>query len=80
MESVDGEHLLIREDPGAIADAVIDLWHHPALRENLCTKALELVRARYSWSAAAQRIAQSLRQDLALHPYRNLVGLTTPSL
>lgn len=60
IEAVDGEHLLIREDPEAMADAVIDLWSRPLLRKSLCGQALELVRSHYSWFVAAQRIAQSL--------------------
>jgi glycosyltransferase involved in cell wall biosynthesis len=57
---VDGEHLLIREDVETMAASVIDLWQHPARRLGLCERALTLVRSRYSWSVAAERIAQSL--------------------
>jgi glycosyltransferase involved in cell wall biosynthesis len=60
IDAIDGEHLLIREDVDAMADAVIDLWNRPALRQRLCAKAHDLVRTGYSWSVAAQRIAQSL--------------------
>jgi hypothetical protein len=43
-----------------MAASVIDLWRHPAHRLSLCERALALVRSRYSWSVAAERIAQSL--------------------
>jgi glycosyltransferase involved in cell wall biosynthesis len=86
IEAVDGEHLLIREDPEAMADAVIDLWQRPLLRASLCERALELVRTRYSWSFAAQRISQSLGLEVgsADHQARGLashtarVGLARP--
>jgi glycosyltransferase involved in cell wall biosynthesis len=60
IDAIDGEHLLIREDIDAMADAVIDLWRSPPLRRGLCEQAFELVRGRYSWSVAADRIADSL--------------------
>jgi polysaccharide biosynthesis protein PslH len=57
---VDGEHVLIRDDVETMAAAAIDLWQHPPQRLRLCERALALVRSRYSWSVAAERIAQSL--------------------
>jgi glycosyltransferase involved in cell wall biosynthesis len=60
IDGVDGEHFLVRESADAIAGAVIDLWHQPLLRNSICAKAQDLVRTRYSWAAAAQRIAESL--------------------
>jgi polysaccharide biosynthesis protein PslH len=60
IDAINDDHLLIREDVDAMAEAIIELWRRPLLRERLCERALELVRSRYSWSAAAQRIAQSL--------------------
>ena len=60
LDVVDNEHLLIREDLDALANAVVDLWGRPRLRESLCANALELVRRDYSWPVAARRIAQSL--------------------
>jgi glycosyltransferase involved in cell wall biosynthesis len=60
IAGVDGQHLLIREDSASIARAVIDLWNAPRVREKLCANALELVRNYYSWSVAAEKIAQSL--------------------
>jgi polysaccharide biosynthesis protein PslH len=62
IDATDEEHLLIR-DHNAIADAVIDLWRRPQLRERICDRALDLVRSRYSWSVANQRIAQSLGME-----------------
>jgi polysaccharide biosynthesis protein PslH len=63
IEALDGRHLLIREDPQSIANAVVELWTRPSLRAGLCEDALDLVRTKYSWSSAAQMIAQSLQLD-----------------
>jgi glycosyltransferase involved in cell wall biosynthesis len=60
IEALDEQHLLIREEPHAIASAVVDLWRSPSLRTRLCANARDLVRARYSWSVAARKIASSL--------------------
>lgn len=57
----DDVHLLVREDPPAMARAVLDLWRQPRLRQRLCANALELVRREYSWACAARRIADSLQ-------------------
>ncbi len=60
LDTVDGEQILIRDDPDSIAAAVVELWRHPIMRANLCDKALQLVRSHYSWHVAAQRVAHSL--------------------
>ena len=60
IDADDGEHLLIRNDPTAMAEAVVELWNRPLARARLCANALELVRTRYSWSVAAARIASNL--------------------
>jgi glycosyltransferase involved in cell wall biosynthesis len=60
LDVVTGEHLLICEDVGSIADAVIRVWTDRTLRRALCQNALTLVRAHYSWDAAGRCIAASL--------------------
>jgi glycosyltransferase involved in cell wall biosynthesis len=60
IDARDGEHLLIRNEPDAMAAAAIDLWHSPARRRAIAAAALDLVRSRYSWAAAAQLIERSL--------------------
>jgi glycosyltransferase involved in cell wall biosynthesis len=80
LDVVDGEHLLIRDDAAAIANAAIELWHRPDVRSRVCGNAFELVARRYSWPAAAERIAESLGvgrgTSLAdpAHHYRNRSG------
>jgi glycosyltransferase involved in cell wall biosynthesis len=78
IDALEGEHLLIRETPESMAAAVIDLWNRPVLRTTLCRNALELVRARYSWSTAARRIAQSLDPSLAVAPFKPIAWQATP--
>jgi polysaccharide biosynthesis protein PslH len=56
----DGRHLLLREEPDAVAEAVIQIWRRPDLRRHLCENALELVRRHYSWPAVTQVIGRSL--------------------
>src|SRR5690606_6579846 len=56
----DGRDLFLRDDPGEMAGAAIQLWRSAALRRSLCDNALQLVLARYSWEAAARRINASL--------------------
>lgn len=60
IDGVDGDHLLIREDAAAIAAGVLQLWREPDLRARICERALALVRADYSWTAAVERIRHSL--------------------
>jgi hypothetical protein len=68
IDAVDGQHLLVRDDPGAIAAAVIELWTRPEMRVTLCATAFQLARDKYSWSAAAYRIAASLGLDQRSEP------------
>jgi glycosyltransferase involved in cell wall biosynthesis len=87
IDAVDGTHLLVREDPQAIASAVIELWTRPEMRVPLCTTAFELARDKYSWSAAADRIAASLGLDQRREPSsvtseitrRNHIAASSPS-
>jgi polysaccharide biosynthesis protein PslH len=60
LNVVDGEHLLLRDDPAAMTDAVLALWSDAALRRALCSAAKDLLVRRYSWESAAQAIEKSL--------------------
>ena len=50
LEVVDGEHLLIADDPAAFAAATLRLLREPVLRARLATNARRLVEERYDWS------------------------------
>jgi glycosyltransferase involved in cell wall biosynthesis len=67
IDAVDGRHLLIRNGAAATADAVIELWASPWLRDRLCAEALTLTRERYSWPAVSRVIADRL-VPLMRHP------------
>jgi len=57
---LDGEHLLIADDPQAFAAATVRLLQSPAERERLGTAARELVASRYEWSAVAGSLEEAL--------------------
>lgn len=50
-----GKHLLIADDPGEFAAAVVELLRNPALREQLGRAGQEFVRARYDLEKALSR-------------------------
>jgi glycosyltransferase involved in cell wall biosynthesis len=60
IDAKDGYHLLLREDPNAIASAAVQLWEDAALRLRIVVNAGLLVESKYSWAVAAARIASSL--------------------
>lgn len=51
LEGVDGEHLLIRDEPQAFAEAVLALEREAALRQRLRQAGRSLVETRYDWQA-----------------------------
>lgn len=65
LEVRDGQDLLIRDNSGAFAQAVISLLVSPGRGEQLCTSARRLVLSRYSWTSSAAQlegIYSSVRQ------------------
>jgi glycosyltransferase involved in cell wall biosynthesis len=57
LDVVDGEHLLVADDPEAFARRTVELLGNPGLRASLTTNARRLVEARYSWEAIGRRFA-----------------------
>jgi glycosyltransferase involved in cell wall biosynthesis len=49
IDAIDGEHLLIRDDPNEFAEAIAQLMSDEALWRKLRIGGRELVRERYSW-------------------------------
>lgn len=45
----DGQNLLIRDDPGSLADAVVDVLQRPALADALADAGRATVESRYDW-------------------------------
>lgn len=69
LETQDGTNILIRDEPGAFADAVVDLLDHPAERKRIGEAARRTVEAAYSWAAIGERL---IRQ------YQDLLGMPAP--
>ena len=49
LDAVDGDNILIRDEPKAFASAVLDVLHDKSLRERLGSRGRATVEARYSW-------------------------------
>jgi polysaccharide biosynthesis protein PslH len=55
LDAVDGEHLLLADDPEVFARRTVELLGNPALRHDLAANARRLVEDRYDWAAIGQR-------------------------
>lgn len=58
MEGLDlcpGEHVLVADDPGAFADAIIALFEDPGLRQRLAQNAHHLLQEKYNWAVVMPR-------------------------
>ena len=64
----DDQELLLADKPEDFARAVIALARTPDLRARLTGAALELVRARYQWSAISTRLREVQEELLAARP------------
>jgi polysaccharide biosynthesis protein PslH len=73
----DGEHLLVRENTAAIADAVVALRREPELAGRLTQAGYDLIAARYSWPALAG-VVQSALVEAALRASHDTVGGNGP--
>lgn len=56
IEALPGEHLLLADDPGEMADQILRLMSDPGLRDRLGAEGRALVVQRYGWTAAAARM------------------------
>ena len=65
LNAVDGEVLLIRDEPAAMAAAAIDLLNDATAREAIAERAAAWVRKHYSWNHLEQLAEQELRKLLA---------------
>ncbi len=57
LDGVDGEHLLIADDPAAFAEATLRLLRDVALRARLVHNARALVEAKYDWAHIGAQFA-----------------------
>jgi polysaccharide biosynthesis protein PslH len=65
MGLAEGEGILLRDGSEAFAEAVIDLWAHPAKAEALGKKGREVVLERFSLESTYGRFCRDLQQRLA---------------
>ena len=59
LGAVDGEHLLLADDPGAFADAVLRLWNDAPLRARLGNAGWALYRERFTWPMAWKELDEA---------------------
>jgi len=62
LDVVDGEHLLIADEPRVFANACIELLKDGQLRARLVRRARELVEGHYTWDLIHQRIHDVARE------------------
>jgi glycosyltransferase involved in cell wall biosynthesis len=73
---VDGQHLLIRDDPEKFAEAIIEILSDPDLMQRLQTKGRQLVEERFSWNQQFSKLEQAL-QDLVFMQEREQIRSNT---
>ncbi len=64
LEAVDGENILIRDEPADFARAVIEVEHDPELRTRLGVAARKTAETIYSWTVIGRDLL-SLYRDVA---------------
>jgi glycosyltransferase involved in cell wall biosynthesis len=75
LRAVDGENILIRDDPEGFANAVADVLRNPTLRKRLGAAGRKTVEETYSWAVIGRGIARSLD---SIHADAALGQGTTP--
>ncbi len=65
IEAVDGEHILIRDEPGEFADAVVEMLTDPARRDEIGRKARALAVEKYSWPGVAKYFSDEVEKLIA---------------
>jgi glycosyltransferase involved in cell wall biosynthesis len=65
LDAVDGENILIRDDPEGFAEAVVELLRMEKLRRRLGKNARETACQRYSWELIGAKLREEYRQLLS---------------
>lgn len=60
LDLTDGQHVLIRDEPTAFADAIVELWSDPALYNALRRNGRALIERDYPWEPILERFEQEL--------------------
>ena len=56
------EHLMIRDDPNAFSEAVLELFKSGKLRKRLITNGYDLVKEKYDWDVIGDSIDEALQK------------------
>jgi len=67
LDVVDGEHLLLADEPMTFADRTVQLLRDPALRQRLAVNARKLVEERYNWAQIGQRFVELVEETVKRH-------------
>jgi polysaccharide biosynthesis protein PslH len=59
LDAVDGEHMLIRDEPGAFADAVVTLLDDPARGRAIGQAGRQWVEAKHAWAHSARLLREA---------------------
>jgi glycosyltransferase involved in cell wall biosynthesis len=70
LEVVSGDSILIADEPGQFAQAVLDILKNQALHDRLSNGGLALVKERYSADGLGEKY-ESLLQAIASNPHHN---------
>ena len=65
LDAVDGENILIRDDPKAFAEAVVAVLTDAGLRGRLERNARQMVEQRYSWDMTGERLRAAYHEIIA---------------
>ena len=66
LDGVDGEHILLADDPVEFADRTLQLLRDPALHQRLVTNARRLVEQHYDWVQIGQRFVELVENTVKL--------------
>lgn len=59
IEVEDDEHILIRDNPGEFAEAVIEVFNNQKLKKRLIDNGYQLVKEKYDWTVIGESIEES---------------------
>ncbi|HEU0026300.1 MAG TPA: glycosyltransferase [Ktedonobacterales bacterium] len=62
LDVTSGEHLLVADEPGAFAEAVVSLLHDEARRSRLGAAGRALVEREYSWTRSGRALVQAVER------------------
>lgn len=72
IDVVDGEHLLIRDDPSLFAESVIELFTNQNKRQKLISNGYQLMMNKYDWKV----IGESIEESFEVLTKKNLISET----